>query len=195
MSIKALGKAHVTITASSATDTKMQEAHSIPALPAASRRRELARLWRALAYRHKLAELSLYLLLASGLPLWSVFELSWPLERSLLFAHSLMGLALFPVFVLPFWISHRSLLDGARNRLLKLTGRLLEALLLVLAASGFYLLLIGNRGGGVDGLIADVHLYASFALLPLLLRHAWRWSIARRPASLRAEPHSVDADR
>lgn len=170
----------------------MQDAQTRIRSPLVLRRWSQTRRWQALAYRHKPAELSLYLLLASGLPLWSLFELAWPLERGLLFAHSLLGL-LFPLFVLPFWLAHRGLLAAARQRLLKLTGRLLEVLLLALAISGFYLLLIGNRGGALEGVIADLHLYASFALLPLLLRHAWRWSIARRPASLLQAAHQAGA--
>lgn len=141
--------------------------------------------WWFPARKHRLAELSLYLLLASGLSLWTLFDLAWGIERSLLLTHSLMGLLLFPALLAPFWLTHRALLKRSDNQWLKLTGQLLDAILLILAASGFYLLLIGNRGGWSEALIADVHFYASFALLPPLVRHTWRWSAARTATSLR----------
>ncbi len=146
--------------------------------PAERARQHLLRWWHDLAWRHRSAELSLHLLFISGIPLWSsLFILSWDTERTLLFVHSIAGLVLFPLSVLPFWLSHRRLIQRSRKPLLKKTGRVLDLLLLLSALSGFYLMLIGNRGD-LSGAIAHyLHLVTAVPLCLLLIRHALRWSV------------------
>ncbi|MCW8886178.1 MAG: hypothetical protein OQK12_13155 [Motiliproteus sp.] len=137
----------------------------------------LNRWWNRLAYQHRAAESSLHLLFVSGFPLWSVFSISWDLERTLLLAHSLMGLVLFPLYVLPFWISHRRLIQKSRKALLRKTGRALDLLLLLCGLSGAYLILNGNRGDLLGWIIHYLHLVTSIPLTLLLIRHALRWSV------------------
>ncbi|MEH6812635.1 MAG: hypothetical protein V7677_08910 [Motiliproteus sp.] len=137
----------------------------------------IKRWWHLLAYHHRGAEISLHLLFVSGIPLWSLFALSWGLERSLLFIHSIAGILLFPLYVLPFWISHRRLLSNSKKSLLRKTGRYLDMLIILCALSGSYLILIGNRGD-LFGLINHyLHLVTAIPLTLLLVRHALRWSI------------------
>lgn len=140
---------------------------------------KVAMRWIALAYRHAFAEWTLWGLLLTGLPLWNFLDFSWPIQRVSLLVHGLAGMVLFLLFVVPFWISHRRLLKRSRKPLLVITGRCLEGLLVAIGVSGFWLLLIGNRGETSGQWIAGVHLYASLLLVPMLLRHAWRWSVVR----------------
>ncbi len=135
--------------------------------------------WRRLAYRHKAAELSLYILFLTGLPLWSLFNLSWEGERLLLLAHCLGGLMLFPLLILPFWLSHRRLWENSRNQRLRRTGRYLDLLMLLCTLSGIYLLLLGNRGEWLGNFSHYLHLISALPLTLFLLRHAARWSVLR----------------
>ncbi|RRC98995.1 hypothetical protein [Amphritea balenae] len=135
--------------------------------------------WRHLAYRHKAAELSLYLLFITGLPLWSLFEMAWSGERFLLLAHFLGSIILFPLLILPFWLSHRRLWQSSKNQKLRNTGYYLDLLMLVCALSGIYLLLLGNRGEWLGYISHYLHLVTAIPLSLLLLFHAARWSVLR----------------
>ena len=152
----------------------------------------LQRYWQRLAYHHRLAEACLYLLFATGLPLWSLFSLPWIAERTLLLTHILAGLVLFPLAVLPFWFSHRRLLKAAikkpvngnasdirRKHKLRKTGRAIDLLLLLSTLSGVYLLLLGNRGESLGLLSHYVHLITAIPIALLLIIHALRWSILK----------------
>ncbi|OMH39111.1 hypothetical protein [Motiliproteus sp. MSK22-1] len=147
---------------------------SLNALP-----QSLGNYWRQLAYRNRAAEVCLYVLLASGLPLWSGFDLPWFAARVLLFLHCFSGLILFPVYVVPFWFSHRRLLRNSNKPLLKVTGQLLDLLLLLSTVSGFFLLLVGNRGEFIGWVNHYTHLITALPLGLLLMRHAARWSVLR----------------
>lgn len=144
-----------------------------PPHPAAA----LNRWWNRLAYRHRAAELTLHLLFVTGLPLWSLFSLPWNTERTLLLAHCVAGLVLFPVFVLPFWISHRRLLNSSNKAQLRNSGRYLDLLIGTLVLSGVYLILLGNRGDLWGWINHYLHLLTALPLSLLLIRHAWRWSV------------------
>ncbi len=135
--------------------------------------------WRALAYRNKAAEWTLWLLLLSGLPLWTLFDVPWVLQRLCLAVHALLGLTAFILWVMPFWLRHRQLLSTSQKRALKRTGQLLDLLLLLVTLSGFGLFFIGNRGEAGGQWLLWVHLYSSLVLAPVLLKHAWRWSVLR----------------
>ncbi len=133
--------------------------------------------WTRLAYRHRQAEISLHLLFISGIPLWSLFQISWPWEKTLLFAHSIIGLVFFPLFVLPFWISHRRLLSRSKKPQLRKTGQLLDIIISACGISGFYLILIGNRGDLLGLINHYVHLVTAIPLTIILIKHAFRWSV------------------
>ncbi|WP_207802513.1 hypothetical protein [Motiliproteus coralliicola] len=143
--------------------------------------------WLKLAYHHRLAESTLYLLFATGLPLWNIFSLPWVGERTLLFVHVLAGLILFPLAVVPFWLSHRRLLGTAngnprhnpRKKKLRKTGQVIEILLLLSTLSGVYLLLLGNRGEWLGWVNHYTHLITAIPIALLLFVHALRWSVLR----------------
>ncbi|MEH6648616.1 MAG: hypothetical protein V7707_01175 [Motiliproteus sp.] len=137
----------------------------------------LQRYWGSLAYHHRLAEAALYLLFVTGLPLWNIFTLPWQGTRALLFAHVVAGLLLFPLSALPFWLSHRRLLQNSHKPKLKKTGQLIEWLLIFSALSGVYLLLLGNRGEWLGVFNHYIHLITAIPFAILLLIHAWRWSV------------------
>lgn len=135
--------------------------------------------WQRQAYRNKAAEWSLYLIFASGFLLWNVIEIPWQLERLLLPIHIISSLLLFPFIVLPFWLSHRRLLKKSKKTLLRITGQLLDVLLLGCALSGVFLFLVGNRGDDLGWLTYMLHLITALVLTPILMRHAARWSVLK----------------
>lgn len=135
--------------------------------------------WEGLSYRNRAAEWSLYLMFFTGILLWNQITLPWSLERLLLVTHIVSSVLLFPVFVLPFWLSHRRLLARSKKKLLKVTGQLIDYILLGCMASGLYLVLLGNRGDDLGWLAYIVHLVTALVLVPLLIRHAAKWSVLK----------------
>jgi len=135
--------------------------------------------WNRLAYRNKAAEWALYFMFLSGILLWDQIVIPWPLERMLLVIHVLSSLVLFPLMVLPFWLSHRKLLHSSNKKLLKVTGLLLDYLLLGCALSGVFLVVEGNRGDDFGWFIYMTHLVSAFVILPLLIRHTAKWSVLK----------------
>jgi hypothetical protein len=134
-------------------------------------------LWQWLAYHHQAAEGSLYLMFFSGLLLWEPLTPVWSLARWNLFLHVMLSLSLFPLLFGAFWLSHRSLLNKSRKPFLRTTGRIIEGLLLVCLGSGLILILHGTPGDGMGNLASWAHWLSALALTPLVLRHAWRWTI------------------
>jgi hypothetical protein len=133
----------------------------------------------ALAYRNQATEWSLYGMFLTGLPLWDVFGLEWAVERWFLLSHLLLSALFFVLFVVPFWIAHRRLLARSRKRLLVVTGRMLELILLTCGASGFYLMWFGNTGNLAGALVSLLHLITGLLMMPVLMRHAARWSVLK----------------
>lgn len=135
--------------------------------------------YQQLAYHHKKAEVVLYLMFASGLLLWPMISIAWQVERVVLLMHMLAGLTLFPIFVGTFWLSHRRLLKNNKKVFLRQTGTAIEYLLILCTISGIYLSFWGNTGNDFSIVMQDIHFYSSWLLTPLVLRHAWRWTILR----------------
>lgn len=136
-----------------------------------------ARWWRTLAYHHQWAEGTLYLMFATGLLLWSRIDLYWPVQRWVLATHMLVGATFFVLVVGAFWLSHRRLITSSKKPFLVKTGSIIEWLLMVCSLSGFYLFFFGAPGNAVGNLISEIHFYSSWLLVPLVFRHAIRWSI------------------
>ena len=55
----------------------------------------------------------------------------------------------------------------------------IEALLLICLASGLLLMLHGTPGDAMGSLASWAHWLSALALTPLVLRHAWRWTILK----------------
>ncbi|HEH9430457.1 TPA: hypothetical protein SIA29_001269 [Aeromonas sobria] len=135
--------------------------------------------WQWLAYHHQAAESTLYLMFLSGLLLWEPLTPLWSLARWNLFLHVMLSLTLFPLLFGAFWLSHRALLNRSNKPFLRTTGRIIEALLLVCLASGLLLVLHGTPGDSMGSLASWAHWLSALALTPLVLRHAWRWTILK----------------
>ncbi|WP_146074343.1 hypothetical protein [Pokkaliibacter plantistimulans] len=132
-----------------------------------------------LAYRHKPAELVIYVLFASGLLLWSPLQIAWQTQRWALSIHMALGIALFWVTVGVFWWAHRKLLMRSRKAWLRFSGRVLEVMLMTLAVTGVILFFHGNPGDMLGRVSHLLHLFISFFMTALLLSHAWRWTVLR----------------
>jgi len=133
--------------------------------------------WTSQAYRHKWAESTLYGLFFSGLLVWDWLGVDWHVLRAMLFLHIITGLFLFPVTVLPFWLSHRSLLAKTGKKTFIRTGRVIELLLATCALTGGYLILWGAPGDTLGWLMQNLHFYSSWLLAPVIFYHAFRWSV------------------
>ncbi|WP_445679919.1 hypothetical protein [Radicibacter daui] len=137
-------------------------------------------LWRWLGFQSKPVELVLYFLAVSGLMMWSGFGIEWPIFRSALFVHALVAILFFPLFVVPFWLSHRELLAKKRKPLQTITGRVLEFVIAAIFLTGLWLVFFGNPGNAAGGVAHWVHLLLAVPFTALLVVHAWRFSALRR---------------
>jgi hypothetical protein len=133
--------------------------------------------WKQLGYRNTMAEWSLYALFVSGFLLWDILALPWAGVRLLLIIHVFLSIIIFPIYVLPFWLSHRRLLKNSNKRFLNITGQCLDLLLALCFFSGLYLLIEGNRGSELGYLVFLAHLISALILLPVIVRHSLNWSV------------------
>jgi hypothetical protein len=133
--------------------------------------------WKNLAYRHKAAEFLMYFMFVTGLLLWDTLPVYWQIERFALLTHMLIGATLFSLIVGAFWSAHRKLITKSKNIFLKQTGSIIEWLLLTCTITGFYVFFWGNTGNNLSIFIENIHFYSSWILVPLMFRHAMRWSI------------------
>ncbi|WP_298439165.1 hypothetical protein [uncultured Ferrimonas sp.] len=141
--------------------------------------------WDRLAFHHQTAEWLLYLMFVSGVVLWQPLSLPWQAQNLLLLLHMVLGATVFTVVMGGFWLSHRRLLTQSDKPFLRHTGRISEWLLLLCCGSGFVLFFYGVPGDALGNLMQDIHFYSSWLLVPLVLRHALRWTVLRllRPSS------------
>ena len=119
----------------------------------------------------------IYFMFLSGLTLWQTVSVSWEVERWMLLLHIAIGSSVFTLVVGAFWCSHRRLILTSRNAFLRTTGTLIEWLLATCVLTGFYLFIYGKTGNTLSLVIQELHFYSSWILVPLVLRHAFRWSI------------------
>jgi len=150
-----------------------------PPPPHAELTSALAAFWRREGYRSKPAELVLYFLAVSGILLWDGFHLPWQWQRTTLTLHLLVSLVLFPVFVVPFWLAHREILQRSTKTFLRQTGHFIEYSLILITVSGIYLAFFGNRGDMLGDAAYWAHLLPSVPLTLVVIRHAYRWSMLK----------------
>ena len=106
------------------------------ASPAGPRWASRPRQWRLSRRLSTPAELALWALLASGALLFNGFGFGWPVVRWALVVHVTAAVILVPVLLIPFWVIHRGLLAATRRRFHAWSGRILEAMLALMLASG-----------------------------------------------------------
>ena len=106
---------------------------------------------------------------ATGLLLWDVIDVEWEYFRMIQAIHVIGSIIVSILFVIPF-VNKHVYAHTVTKKVKSLDGWLLGAILLSLTISGFYLFLVGNRGGDLWGRYSFyVHLYGSFLLIFLLL--------------------------
>ena len=137
----------------------------------------LYNVWKGLAYRHKWTEIFLYAMFFSGLLIWPFVEVIWQVKSLMLAIHMLVGISFFLIIVTAFWTAHRTLLKASKKRFLRVTGNVIEILLVLCSISGIYLFFYGNPGNELGFFIQNVHFYSSWLLTPLVFSHALRWSV------------------
>lgn len=136
-------------------------------------------IWRKLSYQSKPSEFILYILVLSGLLLWEGFGLPWQVTRPSLAVHFVISIFLFPLFVVPFWLSHRELLKKSKKSFLSKSGTIIEYIFIVLLLSGIYLTVFGNRGDVLGEVAYWAHLLPSIPVVILVYMHAKRWSMLK----------------
>lgn len=135
-----------------------------------------------LAYASKATELALCLLLISGVVLWDVLGVPWPLARLALGVHGVLAVLFIPLVLLPFWLTHRRFLKTSTKRLLRWTGRAIEIGLIGLILSGLWLAFFGNPGDLKGEIAHYIHLIIGLGFGALVVFHTWRFSIVRSAA-------------
>lgn len=113
-----------------------------------------------------------FVMFVSGVLQWSVIDLSWEDFRVIQVAHILSSIAILFLLV-PFIYRHIRRYYFIK-KVNSINGWVVFVLFILLIASGFYLLLVGNRGGDMVGELSfNVHLYGSFLLIILFIAHAF----------------------
>ncbi|WP_310619945.1 multiheme c-type cytochrome [Flexibacterium corallicola] len=111
--------------------------------------------------------------------LWDTVGLSWPFVQPTLAIHYIASLIFFPLVVLPFWLSHRDILKKNGRPFLRLSGRIIEVALVLLALSGAYLAFFGNRGNVLGQVAYWAHLVPAIPISFLVFFHAKRFSMLK----------------
>ncbi len=132
-----------------------------------------------LTYHHRMAEWMLLLLFFTGLVLWDRIPMVWPVFRWSLIIHVAAGLIIFPLTTGLFWVSHRRLLKSSKKPFLRITGQLLDWLLSVCFLSGLILAFWGATGNTLSTWVSDIHWVSGLLMGPMMVRHAWRFSVLR----------------
>ncbi len=107
----------------------------------------------------------------SGILLWDLFDISWEYYSSIQAIHIILSLIVMGMLIIPF-VNIHVYQHRVKNKIKSTNGWLLGITLLLITLSGFYLLIIGNRGGDIYGNYSFyIHLYGSFVLMFLLFYH------------------------
>ncbi len=128
------------------------------------------------------AEMSLYVLLLSALPLFDPLGFPWIVQRWALVVHVVASVVFVPAVIVPFWVSHRYLVTISHRAFLAWTGRALEALMALALASGAWLLFVGWNGTLAGAAAHWTHLVVALPLVLVTAAHAWRTGVFKRVA-------------
>ncbi len=111
------------------------------------------------------------LMFISGILLWDLFDINWEYYSSIQAIHIILSLIVMGMLIIPF-VNIHVYQHRVKNKIKSTNGWLLGITLLLITLSGFYLLIIGNRGGDIYGNYSFyIHLYGSFVLMFLLFYH------------------------
>ena len=119
--------------------------------------------------------LSVVVMFITGIIQWDIFSLSWKYYNIVQALHIIGSITIFVMLIIPFVNMHtykyrKNIIGRKKN---SINGIFLGITLLLITISGFYLFLIGNRGGDIWGIYSFyIHLYGSFLLLFLLWYHS-----------------------
>ena len=132
-----------------------------------------------LAYDNKVAEWVAITLFLSGLLLWDAIPIDWVIARWSLIFHLLAGLIVFPLTTGLFWVAHRRLMLTSNKSFLRKTGFFLDVIIGTCFVTGLVLTFLGETGNLPASLTADAHWLSGLILGPVMLIHAWRYSVLR----------------
>ncbi|MGC3835996.1 hypothetical protein ACPSKX_18095 [Moritella viscosa] len=93
--------------------------------------------------------------------------------EAILYLMFLPGLLLWPFITIPWQVERTVLLMHM------LAGISIFPVFVVCTLTGVYLTFWGNTGNNFSILMQDIHFYSSWLLAPLVLRHAWRWTVIK----------------
>ena len=123
----------------------------------------------------KFVEYSIFIMFFTGILQWDIVTLPWFYFSLIQATHIVSSLIVTVLLIIPFVNIHtykyrKNIVAKKRN---STNGMLLGITLLLITISGFYLFLIGNRGGDDWGMYSfNMHLYGSFALIVFLWFHS-----------------------
>lgn len=107
----------------------------------------------------------------TGILQMDIFNIQWQYLTSISIIHALVAVVFSIFYIIPFVNKHAYKYIVIR-RVNSLVGWVLGFILLIVILSGFYLFLVGNRGGDIIGILSfNIHLYGSFVLIAFLLFH------------------------
>lgn len=134
-------------------------------------------------YQNKSAEWVAIALFVSGLLLWDAIPVDWAIARWSLILHLLTGLIVFPLTIGLFWVAHRRLMLTSNKGFLRKTGTFLDIIIGTCFVTGLALTFLGETGNLPSRLTADTHWLSGLILGPVMLVHAWRYSVLRLKSS------------
>ena len=116
-------------------------------------------------------KLFMIIMFITGILLWDLFDISWEYYSPLQAIHIILSLVVMGIFIIPF-VNIHVYQHRVKNKIKSTNGWLLGIILLLITISGFYLFIVGNRGGDIYGEYSFyIHLYGSILLMFFLFYH------------------------
>jgi len=113
----------------------------------------------------------LLLMFVTGILQWNVIDIQWENLTVISVIHAFVSVVISVFLIIPF-VNKHAYKYIVIKKVNSMNGWFLGFILLLITLSGFYLFLVGNRGGDMIGIISfNIHLYGSFLLFVLFLIH------------------------
>jgi len=111
------------------------------------------------------------IIFVTGILQMNILNLQWEYLSTISIIHALVSVIFSLFYIIPF-VNKHAYKYIVIKRVNSLVGWILGFILLIVILSGFYLFLVGNRGGDILGIVSfNIHLYGSFVLIAFLLYH------------------------